>query len=207
MFNSADASAPGHYSPSQTALLLLDFHDLFVEKLGGPNAARALEAAASLQGWAQSRGIQVIHALIDIHDTPVKTCKDGERVAQILGAMRAGGGGEPSVLLGHAEDMTFTRKAGHVSALKSPGLEDVLQKKGIKSLILTGLSTSGCVLQTALNAGDSEFVVSVISDGCADSDQDLHKSLLDGVLGKRGYVASSTEFKDSYERAQGKASS
>lgn len=45
-FDATDKSNPGHYGPYQTALLLLDFHTLFVERNGGPRARAALEVAA-----------------------------------------------------------------------------------------------------------------------------------------------------------------
>jgi nicotinamidase-related amidase len=66
--------------------------------------------------------------------------------------------GEPQELMEGGDDMdvTFKRRPGYVSALKSPGLEDFLREKGIQSLFLAGLSTSGCVLRTALAAGDAD---------------------------------------------------
>jgi hypothetical protein len=48
-FNSADKSTPGHYGPSQTALLLLDFHSMLVQKAGGAQAPAALEVAAKMR--------------------------------------------------------------------------------------------------------------------------------------------------------------
>lgn len=53
-----------------------------------------------------------------------------------------------------ADELTFVRRPGYISALKSPGLMEFLHEKGIESLILTGLSTSCCVLRTALQATD-----------------------------------------------------
>ncbi|KAJ5101599.1 Isochorismatase hydrolase [Penicillium alfredii] len=179
-FDAANKSNPGHYGPCQTALLLLDFHTLFVERNGGPRARAALEVAAKLRTWAKSQDIQVIHGLIDL------------------------GGGEESAVLRENQDdneVTFTRTPGHVSALRSPGLERFLHEKGIKSLILTGLSTSGCVLRTALAACDAEYVVSVISDGCADPQEDVHDILINKVLSNRGYVTTAAQFQEGFSNA------
>jgi nicotinamidase-related amidase len=144
-FTPEDQTTPGHYGPSQTALLLLDFHSLFVQRIGGPEASTALEVAAKMRTWAKSQGIQVIHALIDIHAVPSPTCKYTDKLAGIAATMKSNVSEEPAELLESSPggDFTFTRIPGHVSALKSPGLDDFLQKKGIKSLVLTGLSTSG----------------------------------------------------------------
>jgi hypothetical protein len=52
-----DQTTPGHYGHSQTALLILDFHSSFVQRIGGPEASAALEFAAKMRAWAKSLGI------------------------------------------------------------------------------------------------------------------------------------------------------
>lgn len=195
LLNAVDIAAPGYYAPSQTALLLLDFHTMFVQNAGGEKAAAALEVAAKLRTWAKERGIHVIHALNDVNGTSFPTCKDADMFAGVFEAMRLSGTDvePPELLEGGSDEVTFTRKAGYVSALKSPGLEDLLQNKGIKSLILAGLSTSGCVARTAFAASDSEYVVTVVSDGCADLDEEVHNFMVQKILNSRGYVATAAE--------------
>lgn len=205
IFNSVDISSPGGYGPSQTALLLLDFHSGIVYKMGGPEAVAALEVASKLRVWAKSQGILVVHALIDEHLKPSPTCKNAERYGAFLSALQTEDGPEPKELLENSNelDVTFTRRIGHVSALKSPGLDDTLSKKGIKSLILTGLSTSGCVLRTAITASDAGYVVTVISDGCADPAEGLHDMLVGKVLNSRGYVTTADEFQKGFADVNG----
>lgn len=200
-FNAGDQTTPGYYGTSQTALLLLDFHSMIIEKAGGPQAPAALQTAAGLRTWAKSQGIKVIHCLIDPNLAPFPTCKGSERLTNIVGAMKSGGGDEPDELLEGGADITFTRRPGHVSALKSPGLKDFLHEKGIKSLVLTGLSTSGCVMRTAIASTDEEFVVTVISDGCADAGQDVHDMILGKVLNNRGFVTTAAQFQEGFAKA------
>ncbi|OCL08905.1 Isochorismatase hydrolase [Glonium stellatum] len=203
-FNTADKSTPGYYGPPQTALLLLDFHSMLIQKAAGQKALAALEVAAKMRTWAKSHGIQVIHCLIDINAMPFPTCKDADRLAGVVAAMKLSGGEEPAELLeGGGDDVTFTRRPGHVSALKSPGLDNFLQKKGIKSLVLAGLSTSGCVMRTAITASDAEYVVSVISDGCADPVEDVHDMMVGKVFNQRGYVTTAAEFQEGFAKAAG----
>lgn len=204
MFDAADKTAPGHYGPSQTALLLLDFHSMFVQRFTGAQGAAAVKVAAETKAWAKSKGIKVIHALIDTNATPFETCKDAARFSAVISAMGQDGAAECSELLEDAGDeVTFTRRPGYVSALKSPGLEDFLQQHGIKSLLLCGFSTSGCVTRTALLACDAEYVVSTISDACADPDEELHKVMLEKVLNNRGYVATASEIRNGFEGVSG----
>ena len=190
----ADPSHPSSYAASQTALLLLDFHALFVNSLGA-SAQSAAAAAAGTRKWAHEKGIHVIHCLIDTSLEPFPTCKGAERLSAIRTAMQGEGGKEHADLMVGGNDVTFTRRAGHVSALLSPGLNDHLKSKGIVSLFLAGLSTSGCVTRTAIAAADAEYVVTVLEDGCADGDEELHRVLMDKVLNHRGYVAAADEVK------------
>lgn len=205
MFDAADKAAPGHYAPSETALLLLDFHDLFVTKVAGEAGPATLRVAAEMRAFAKAQGIHVIHGLIDVYQFPTETCKDAARLTGIVGAMQASGGQESSVLSegGSDNDVTFTRRPGHVSAFKSPGLEEYLQKNGIKSLILTGLSTSGCVMRTAVAATDADYVVSVISDACADPGEGVHDLMMGKILNNRGYVTTGAEFRDGFTKVAG----
>lgn len=203
MFDTSDPAAPGYYAPSQMALLLLDFHQIFIQRAGGSNASAALRTAAGLRSWAKLHGIKVIHCLIDVHGTPLSTCKGAARLIGIVTGMATDGGDEPEELRKDRDhnEPTFMRRPGHVSALKSPGLEEYLQSQGIKSLILTGLSTSGCVLRTALAACDADYIVTVMSDGCADGGERLHDLALEVVDG-RGYVATAAIFRESYDRVR-----
>lgn len=201
-FDANDRTNPAYYGPSQTAFLLLDFHTMFVEQ-SGPSASQAVAVAASFKKWARSQGILVIHALIDTSKSPFPTCKDATRYSTIISAMKSSNTTvEPAELLGDAdeENLTFTRQAGHISALKSLGLMEFLAEKGIKSLLLAGLSTSGCVLRTALQATDEEFVVTVIQDGCADVKEGMHDMLMKNILNGRGYVVTTDHFQENYEK-------
>ena len=202
MFDAADKTTPGYYGSTQTALLLLDFHSLFVQIAGGAAAPAALTVAAKMASWARSQGIQVIHGLVDVNSKPCETCKDANRLVGIISAMKEGDGEEPAKLTEGAEnDITFTRTPGHVSALKSLGLTEFLQRKGIKSLVLTGLSTSGCVMRTAVAATDAEYVVTTISDACADPGDGVHDMMIGKILNNRGYVCTAAEFQEGLRRS------
>lgn len=204
-FDPADKSAPGHYGPSHTALLLLDLHSSFVDRVGGASGGAVLQTAAQMRSWAKSHGIVVVHALIDADAAPFATCKGAERLTGLAAALKSDGGREPAELVqgGDEGDVTFTRTPGHVSALKSPGLDGFLRAKGITSLVLAGLSTSGCVARTAFAANDAEYVVTVISDGCADPTEGVHDMMVGKLLNNRGYVTTAAKFREGFAKAMG----
>lgn len=201
IFNAADETTPGSYGPSRTALLLIDFHTRFIDKAGGPHAPAALQVASQMRTWAKSQGIQVIQCLLDVNATTFSTFKGVQRYAGVMELMRARGGGAevPDVLLKDAgDDVTFTRRPGHGSVFYSPGLDDFLKSKNIRSLILTGLPTSGSVARTAFAACDAEYVVTVISDGCVDPQETVHDMMVKSVLGARGWVTTSVTFQEGF---------
>jgi len=178
---------------------------MIVQRAGGAAASAALEVAVNMRTWAKKQGIQVIHALIDINQTPFPTCKDTARFTSAAEAMKSSGSDkEPAELLEGGGDVTFTRRPGYVSALKSPGLIEFLQEKGIKSLVLMGLSTSGCVCRTSIAACDEEYVVTVISDGCADPAEGMHEMMVGKLLNNRGYVTTAAEFQEGFAKAAGR---
>lgn len=204
IFNTADPTTPGKYGPSQTALLLIDFHTRFVERAGGPLAPAALQEASTLRTWAKSQGIQVVHCLLDTAQTPFPTSKDIQRYSGVMEIMRTadGGGQEHAALLegdNKGDDVTFLRRPGTGSALCSPGLAEFLKSKGIVSLIIAGLPTSGSVARTAFAAGDAEYVVTVISDATVDPDESVHRTFVESVLGARGYVTTAAAFQEGFE--------
>ncbi|KAF4957608.1 hypothetical protein FSARC_11247 [Fusarium sarcochroum] len=194
-----DASSPFAYRPSETALLLLDWYSLFVERAAGPQATAARDAAIEFRTWAKSQGITVIHCLIDANGALSPIIKDVERIQGLLEVMKTSTNPEPTELRGDGSELYFQRVPGHISALKSPGLLEHLKEQGIKSLVLTGLITSGCVLRTAITATDAEFATTVISDACADPDEERHRVILDKIVPMRGHVKKSAEFQQAFE--------
>ena len=58
-------------------------------------------------------------------------------------------------------------------------------------------------MRTAIVASDAQYVVSVISDGCADSVEGLHDIVV-GKLLNRGYVATAAEFQEGFAKAAGR---
>lgn len=199
MFDSTNSTAPGSCKVSQTALMLIDFHCRFVDKAGGPQAPAALRVASQLRSWAKSQRIQVIHCLLDLAASPYPTFKGVQRYAEVIKSMEsADGGGEEHVMLvdNIGDDVVFTRRPGYGSVFYSPGLSSFLQNKGIKSLLIAGLPTSGSVARTAFAACDAEYIVTIISDGCADPQENLHTAFMEQALIARGWVATSAEFQE-----------
>ncbi|MFE6049953.1 cysteine hydrolase family protein [Kitasatospora sp. NPDC056446] len=79
------------------------------------------------------------------------------------------------------------RKTRH-GGLSGTGLDRRLRERGITALVLAGLSTSGAVLSTAVDAADRDYRLHVLSDGVADPDPEVHDLLLRRVLPARARI-------------------
>ncbi|MET7801977.1 cysteine hydrolase family protein [Streptomyces decoyicus] len=68
------------------------------------------------------------------------------------------------------------------SAFSGSDLEVVLRARGIDSLVLTGIATSAVVLSTLCQANDLDFGLTVLSDGCLDTDPEVHRVLIERLF-------------------------
>ena len=90
------------------------------------------------------------------------------------------------------DDVIITKK--RVSAFTGSDLEVVLRSLEIKHLVLSGLATSGVVLSTLSEAADRDYAITVLSDCCADLDEEVHRVLITKIFPKQAEVISSEEW-------------
>ena len=73
------------------------------------------------------------------------------------------------------------------SAFSHTTLQQVLSKRGIQTLIVTGVTTEVCVSSTLRSAVDLGYRCITVSDACASGDPALHKAAL-AMIGVEGGV-------------------
>jgi nicotinamidase-related amidase len=83
-------------------------------------------------------------------------------------------------------DIVVNKK--RVSAFSGSDLEIILRAKNISHLVLTGIATSGVVLSTLREAFDKDYQLTVLSDGCADLDEEVHQVLINKIFPKQAEV-------------------
>ena len=210
IFDAQNPASPLSVASKHTALLLMDYHSIFVMR-GGEEAAAAVAKAQSMREWATAHGILVVHCLVDLQQDTFPSSKSASR----LKAMRAMLESSPTAADEYAavafdasadDERMVTRRPGYFSALKSRELGPLLGARRIASLILCGVSTSGCVLSTARAAGDEEYVVTVIEDACMDPTPGLHDTLVKSVLLSQAHVAMAGDFQEQWKNAKVKDS-
>ena len=83
-----------------------------------------------------------------------------------------------------------------VGAFSTTDLDEQLRKRGISTVVLAGISTSGVVLSTVRDAADRDYRIIVLADGCADFDAEVHDVLLGKVFPRQADVVNTAELDD-----------
>lgn len=82
-----------------------------------------------------------------------------------------------------------------VSAFSGNALDMILRAKNISHLVLSGVATSGIVLSSLREAFDKDYSLTVLSDGCADADEEVHQFLIEKIFPKQAEVITIDEWK------------
>ncbi|GAA5191295.1 hypothetical protein GCM10023322_48340 [Rugosimonospora acidiphila] len=80
-----------------------------------------------------------------------------------------------------------------VGAFSTTDLDRQLRDRGVTTLILGGVSTSGVVLSTVRDAADRDYRVLVLSDGSADPDHEVHDLLTRKIFPRQADVITIAE--------------
>ncbi|MFN7146360.1 MAG: cysteine hydrolase family protein [Myxococcota bacterium] len=82
------------------------------------------------------------------------------------------------------EDVVVTKR--RASAFAGTDLDIVLRAGAVDHVAVAGVATSAMVAATCYDAADRGFRVTVLRDGCADSDPSVHAFFMDKVFPGRG---------------------
>jgi nicotinamidase-related amidase len=91
-----------------------------------------------------------------------------------------------------AGEVTVVKR--RVSAFTGSDLEVVLRAFGIGHIVLAGISTSGVVLSTAREAADKDYRITILADGCADGDEEVHRVLTTKIFPRQADVLTIEEW-------------
>jgi len=75
-----------------------------------------------------------------------------------------------------------------VGAFSTTDLDAQLRERGVDTLILAGISTSGVVLSTVRDASDRDYRVLVLEDATADREDDIHSFLIERIFPRQAEV-------------------
>ena len=176
------------------ALILIDFCqgyfdpgcDLYAE------VDDALESALRVRAAARAAGVPVILTNVVYHPSAI----DGGRFFEKAPPLRNFLKGNPMGAFGPGlepfEDELVISKQ-YPSAFFGTSLASTLHAMGIDSVLLTGLTTSGCVRASCVDAMSHGFRTAVIADACGDRHEAPHQANLFDMNAKYADVVSEAE--------------
>lgn len=183
---------------AKPALILIDFVEAYFqpnnELYADPRAA--LEEALKLREIAHDKNVPVIITNV-VYDAKGITGGVFFKKAKPLRNFVAGAkyNGWPSGLEPNEQDIVLSKQ--YPSAFFGTSLSSTLTALGIDTVILTGLTTSGCVRASCVDACSYGFRPIIVEEACGDRHADPHKANLFDMNAKYGDVVS-TENAASY---------
>ena len=89
-------------------------------------------------------------------------------------------------------EVVLTKRS--VGPFATTNLDEVLKKQGSETLVLMGISTSGCVISTVRWGADTGYGLIVLSDCCADRDEEVQRVLMEKLFPRQAKVITAQEF-------------
>lgn len=179
------------------ALVVVDFCQAYLDP-GSPLYAGvegARESCIRLLTAARNAQIPVLHTRVEFQPGGA----DGGIFFRKVAALECFVRGNPLAEYGDglepADDEVVVVKQ-YASGFFGTSLASTLTSLGVDTLIITGVSTSGCVRATALDACQHGFVPIVVRDACGDRDQRVHEANLFDLDAKYADVVSEQEVLD-----------
>lgn len=173
-----------------TAVLIMDYQNDILNKQPEERQAILLEQADRLLRAARQAGYTIIHVKVCFRPGYPDVSPRNKLFSGIKEAGRLIEGTPGSEIhekvAPQPDDIVIVKR--RVSAFSTTDLEAVLRSKNITTLVLFGISTSGVVLSTVRWAADMDYSIVVVSDACADVDEEVHRVLMEKVFPRQGTV-------------------
>jgi maleamate amidohydrolase len=197
--SSADANYAGVFGNrigfgKRPALLLIDFVQAYFDRSCAlyADVDDALASAIRVRDAAREAAIPIIYTNVVYHPSLI----DGGRFMQktpLLKNFVAGSpmGAWPEGLEPNADEQVISKQ--YPSAFFGTSLAATLTAAGIDTVILTGLSTSGCVRATCVDTCSHGFIPIIVADACGDRHEAPHQANLFDMDAKYGDVVSEAE--------------
>ena len=176
--------------PRRAALLVMDYQNGIVDRLGEPDEllSQAAEAIATVRG----AGGHVGYVRVAFEDADFEAIPPTSRMGQRVGTSATAFHNDSPTTAVHERVAPqsgdiIVRKV-RVGAFSTTDLDAQLRERGVDTLILAGISTSGVVLSTVRDASDRDYRVLVLADATADPEPEVHAFLTERIFPRQADV-------------------
>jgi len=178
----------------KSALLVMDMQTAILSML--PDSSNILKNTNKAIEIAKSNKIPVIYIVLGFRNDFQEVNPNNKAFANLKGRLANSKIEEFTQihpeLAPQKDDLIVIKR--RVSAFTGSDLEVVLKSLGINHLLLAGVATGGVVLSTIREAADKDYILTVLSDCCTDSDDEIHQTLINKVFPRQANVINVVEW-------------
>lgn len=180
--------------PKTTALVLIDLQKGILPFAGGPHSAQqVLDHATGLATRFRQLGSPVVMVRVGWSDTFAEALKQEVDVPAKMPE-----GGLPAVWWEFPEQLAVTDSDIQVvkrqwGAFYGTDLDLQLRRRGIKTIVLAGISTNIGVESTARNAWEHGYELVIAEDACSAHNNEQHQSSVQNIFPRISRVRSTAE--------------
>ncbi|MFT2092769.1 isochorismatase family protein [Paraglaciecola sp. 2405UD69-4] len=161
------------------ALILVDFVEAYFDKSCDlyADVEDALASALRVREAARKAGVLVVYTNVVYHKSAINGGRFYEKAKPLRYFIEGSPMGAWAQGMQPSEDELVISKQ-YPSAFFGTSLASTLTAAGIDTAIITGLTTSGCVRATCLDACSHGFIPIVVEEACGDRHEEPHKANL-----------------------------
>jgi nicotinamidase-related amidase len=187
-------------TPSSSMLLVMDYQPVVLEPM--PDSAELLKHAAQAIELVRRIGGHVGYVRVAFEDTDYDAIPATNKAFSALAASRYLKAESPESAI--HEDVApqagdiVVRKT-RVGPFLTTNLDQRLRTRGIDTLILAGVHTSGVVLTTVRDGADRDYRLFVLEDCVSDPDPSVHATLMQKVFPRQAHLTTVFELSNLFE--------
>ena len=179
---------------NRPALILIDFCEGYFDPSCDLYAGveEALASALRLRAAARAAGVPVILTNVVYQANGLDGGRFFEKAKPLRNFVRGNPMGVwPAGLDPHDDELVVSKQ--YPSAFFATSLASTLTSMGVNSVLLTGLTTSGCVRASCVDAMSHGFRTAVVAEACGDRHPAPHEANLFDMNAKYADVVSEAE--------------
>jgi ureidoacrylate peracid hydrolase len=197
-------------SPAHAALLVIDVQNDFVanggffDRIGADvkTIQRVIAPLARFVDCAREAGVLVvfIQAIYDAQYLSAPMRERDLRVGRRMPRCLTGSWGADFHVIAPRSNEPVVIKHRY-SAFTNPELDDLLKRRGIRSLLLAGVATDTCVESTGRDGYFIDYYVTLVADCCAGAIERDHRVALERFERDYGAVVNSADVIEAWQRS------
>ncbi|WP_433445000.1 cysteine hydrolase family protein [Nonomuraea sp. CA-141351] len=190
---------PPALDPRTAALLVMDYQQGILASLPGlANPEALLSRVAGAIADMRAHGAAIAYVRVGFTEADWAAIPPANKTFSFLGRQHLMHHEEPDSAFHDQlapEPGDITVRKTRFGALSTTDLDRQLRDRGITTLVIAGITTSGVVLSAVADAADRDYQLYVLSDGVTDPDPQVHQTLMTSVFPRLAHIIDTAELR------------